>query len=666
MTEGNNSSQDLDLKGDGGGNGVSLVDGNGTTFNALNQSIDWGGVLTNNVLITGAFDIDFGNGGSRINKFNYYSVNGSTRLNGDTSTQFVVEDITPTQALRQIIDTVDGFSSNISHTKSSIYLSIQNGVNVSQFNILPTSIDLSTANNFLQMNGTAFSLSNEGFTFAFANGLAGNHAFTDNSTVPKGIIYAADYSANFVDDSLITKRYVDAQVAGAALTNGSGTTANGTAVDLGGALTANALVNGGGAYNLSLGNNVLNENLNIFEINAVQGFERYASPFPYAGSGVEVIKNPGTYDVHNRQSATAYANTKLRYDSFEFNAVNGTANSYLRLDPSLLRTIISDGATGNSARLDLFNTGSLLLQTVGQGASLTFDTPRNTFKDNNTVPAGLEYFTDYSANYTDRSLVDKAYVLSVVSSSVQYQGGYDATAAPNGSATTGFMYTVTVAGDGGGFWTARALEIGDVIIAEVDNPATDADWTVVNKDLDAASIKTSYESNPNTNAFEDAEKTKLAGIEAGATADQTDAEIKTAYENNANTNAFEDAEKTKLAGIEAGAEVNPTLSKTATVLDPAVRNICLFRTDVAITIAELIAVTVGTGPNVTLQLQFGPNRDGTGSTNMTTSGVVTNTTTGNVIPISVASVPANSWVFVDITAVVGATELSIDFRFTED
>ena len=53
-----------------------------------------------------------------------------------------------------------------------------------------------------------------------------------------------------------------------------------------------------------------------------------------------------------------------------------------------------------------------------------------------------------------------------------------------------------------------------------------------------------------------AESTKLSGIEAGATADQTDAEIKVAYENNADTNAFTDAEQTKLSGIEAGAQVN--------------------------------------------------------------------------------------------------------------
>lgn len=52
-----------------------------------------------------------------------------------------------------------------------------------------------------------------------------------------------------------------------------------------------------------------------------------------------------------------------------------------------------------------------------------------------------------------------------------------------------------------------------------------------------------------------ADGTKLDGIEAGATADQTGAEIKAAYEAEADTNAFTDAEKTKLTGVEASADV---------------------------------------------------------------------------------------------------------------
>ena len=53
-----------------------------------------------------------------------------------------------------------------------------------------------------------------------------------------------------------------------------------------------------------------------------------------------------------------------------------------------------------------------------------------------------------------------------------------------------------------------------------------------------------------------AERTKLNGIETAATADQTGAEIKTAYE--AETKAFTDAQFDKLALIEAGATANST------------------------------------------------------------------------------------------------------------
>lgn len=55
-----------------------------------------------------------------------------------------------------------------------------------------------------------------------------------------------------------------------------------------------------------------------------------------------------------------------------------------------------------------------------------------------------------------------------------------------------------------------------------------------------------------------AERTKLAGVETGATADQTGAEIKAAYEGEANTNAYTDAEKTKLAGVATAATANST------------------------------------------------------------------------------------------------------------
>lgn len=57
--------------------------------------------------------------------------------------------------------------------------------------------------------------------------------------------------------------------------------------------------------------------------------------------------------------------------------------------------------------------------------------------------------------------------------------------------------------------------------------------------------------------------TKLDGIEAGATADQTGAEIKSAYEGEADTNAYTDAEKSKLTAIEDSADVTDAANVAA-------------------------------------------------------------------------------------------------------
>jgi len=71
------------------------------------------------------------------------------------------------------------------------------------------------------------------------------------------------------------------------------------------------------------------------------------------------------------------------------------------------------------------------------------------------------------------------------------------------------------------------------------------------KSLDTSTLQVK----PAEGAFVDGDKTKLDGIETGATADQTGAEIKALYEAEANTNAFTDAEQSKLSGIESGADV---------------------------------------------------------------------------------------------------------------
>ena len=71
------------------------------------------------------------------------------------------------------------------------------------------------------------------------------------------------------------------------------------------------------------------------------------------------------------------------------------------------------------------------------------------------------------------------------------------------------------------------------------------------------------------NNFTNTLKTKLDGIEASATADQTGAEIKSAYEGESDTNAFTDADHTKLNGIEASATADQTAAEIRTLVDSA-------------------------------------------------------------------------------------------------
>ena len=121
---------------------------------------------------------------------------------------------------------------------------------------------------------------------------------------------------------------------------------------------------------------------------------------------------------------------------------------------------------------------------------------------------------------------------------------------------------------------AEVNKIIDVIFNGVS--VLDDGTRVATINITPEDIKRWYESNPDTNAFTDAAKAKLAGISDGAEVNRVDDVlvngrsvlnenkkalitkeiVKDAYEANADTNAFTDAEKEKLDGIEAGAQVN--------------------------------------------------------------------------------------------------------------
>lgn len=202
-------------------------------------------------------------------------------------------------------------------------------------------------------------------------------------------------------------------------------------------------------------------------------------------------------------------------------------------DKVILNNMVSTDATSVNAAGAVMYTDTNLA-TDGPQAAGWVDTDDTLAADSDTVVPSQQAVKAFVASY----------VASAVAGGVVYKGGYNAsTDVPDIEATPGGilhgeMYTVTVAGD----FYAQTLQIGDVLIAEQDNPTTLAHWTVVEQhfDLSAGEIKTLYESNADTNAFTDSDVTTLAKVidatelVTGLARNATDAEITAGTEDGEN------------------------------------------------------------------------------------------------------------------------------------
>jgi hypothetical protein len=128
--------------------------------------------------------------------------------------------------------------------------------------------------------------------------------------------------------------------------------------------------------------------------------------------------------------------------------------------------------------------------------------------------------------------------------------------------------------------TNTTYSVGDGGLTEInftsaDNTKLDGIEANATADQSNAEIKTAYEANSDTNAFTDADHSKLDGIEASATADQTDAEIRAAVEAATDSNVFTDADHSKLNAIEASADVTDATNVAAAgaLMDSEVTNL---------------------------------------------------------------------------------------------
>ena len=84
-----------------------------------------------------------------------------------------------------------------------------------------------------------------------------------------------------------------------------------------------------------------------------------------------------------------------------------------------------------------------------------------------------------------------------------------------------------------------------------------------------AEIRTAVEAASDSNVFTDADHSKLNAIEASATADQTNAEIRAAVEAATDSNVFTDTDHTKLNGIEASATADQSNDEIKAAVEAA-------------------------------------------------------------------------------------------------
>lgn len=98
----------------------------------------------------------------------------------------------------------------------------------------------------------------------------------------------------------------------------------------------------------------------------------------------------------------------------------------------------------------------------------------------------------------------------------------------------------------------------------------------------------------------------------------------------------------------------PQGPRSLTIHNPlAGDNFTLFRPHVATTISRATAIV--SGGSVTYEVRYSSNRQATGAL-ATASEAVTNTTSGQNATIQNQPIPADSWVWIEITAVTGTVE----------
>ncbi len=216
----------------------------------------------------------------------------------------------------------------------------------------------------------------------------------------------------------------------------------------------------------------------------------------------------------------------------------------------------STGSTAQSSHPQVNNTDGLYFPAVTAGTTLynyTLSTDNNTITFNSALPSGAVVSCERRTRDAD-------------SSYTTFASGSTIRATDLNNSSTESNFTAQDARN-------KAFDLEGKLF---DGPAdgsikTKLDGIEANatQDQTASEIRALVESASDSNVFTDADHSKLNAIEAGATADQTASEIRSLVESASDSNVFTDADHSKLDGIEASATADQTAAEIRTLVESA-------------------------------------------------------------------------------------------------
>lgn len=178
------------------------------------------------------------------------------------------------------------------------------------------------------------------------------------------------------------------------------------------------------------GNVDFNMNLNglgsgAFTIYGYTGFKgiEYSNDYSSNYTSRSLI-DKGYFDSHTSGFTTGYTFYSEPSHLYSRILVGNILGSYSNIDTnnSFIQITSQDNGTGNQAQINLDNSTPTIEYTAtgdGTGTYITQSDTEITISSLTSGFAGLEYDTDYSINYTNRSIVDKEYVDSSISGASQ-------------------------------------------------------------------------------------------------------------------------------------------------------------------------------------------------------------------------------------------------------